>query len=68
MFENMTQPRLLKTFPKQKDCKKSNFLGGVMGEGKNIHLSCLSKGCQSKTHELLILYFYTMEMGFKENC
>jgi len=55
-------------FSKQKkDLKKSYFLGRVIG-GKKYSFKLFEQERQSKTLKLLILYFYTMEMGFKENC
>jgi len=61
----------LKILKAKKIVKKIIFSatgGGVMRGGKNIYLSCWSKSRQSKNRKLLILYFYTMDMGFKENC
>jgi len=54
-------------FSKQKRFKKIIFSGRVMG-GKKYSFKLFEQERQSKTLKLLILYFYTMEMGFKENC
>jgi len=54
-------------FSKRKRLKKNHIFWEGDG-GKKYLFKLFEQERQSKTHKLLILYFYTMEMGFKENC